>query len=229
MLHTLCVTAQNAGSPAVHEPALFGKTCAVCHGGGGEGTDRAPALTNNRELRGASEKEIAELIRNGRGNMPAFSLLPAEQIQELAHFIHSMNADAFEMRPAGDEPRGPASFMAMAAAPRVTRRRDAGAPTVLTYPVSDGRLRHRNSNNRCASRTRVSPQATQSSRSRCETALRYAGLPAARVRTIYSYRPLTDNCTCCSKMNTSTCFRKNDRSCPRSMARRSSTSTWSHS
>jgi mono/diheme cytochrome c family protein len=25
--------AQNAGSDAVHEPAQFGQTCAVCHGG----------------------------------------------------------------------------------------------------------------------------------------------------------------------------------------------------
>ncbi len=110
VLHSSCVSAQNAASPAVHEPALFGKTCAVCHGGGGEGTDRAPALTNNRELRGASEKEIAELIRNGRGNMPAFSLLPADQIQELAHFVRSMNADAFETKPAGDVAAGAEIF-----------------------------------------------------------------------------------------------------------------------
>ena len=78
----------------------------MCHGGGGEGTDRAPALANNRELRGVSEKEIATLIRNGRGNMPAFSLLPADQIEELAHFVHSLNADAFEAKPAGDVAAG---------------------------------------------------------------------------------------------------------------------------
>jgi PQQ-dependent dehydrogenase (methanol/ethanol family) len=96
-LHTFWGSAQNAE---------FEKTCAVCHGGGGEGTDRAPALANNRELRGVSEKEIAALIRNGRGNMPAFSLLPAEQVEELAHFVHSLNADAFEAKPAGDVAAG---------------------------------------------------------------------------------------------------------------------------
>ena len=110
VLHSSGASAQNAASPAVHEPALFEKTCTVCHGGGGTGTDRAPALTNNRELRGESEKELEELIRNGRGNMPAFSLLPAEQIHELAHFIRSMNADAFEMRPAGDVAAGAEIF-----------------------------------------------------------------------------------------------------------------------
>jgi len=48
-LHTFWGSAQNAE---------FEKTCAVCHGGRGEGTDRAPALANNRELRGISEKRL---------------------------------------------------------------------------------------------------------------------------------------------------------------------------
>jgi PQQ-dependent dehydrogenase (methanol/ethanol family) len=107
-LCTSLSAAQNAS--AVHTPEPFGQNCAVCHGGDGEGTDRAPALTNSRHLRGSSEKDIAELIRNGRGNMPAFSSLPEAQIQELAGFVRSMNADAFEMKPAGDAAAGAALF-----------------------------------------------------------------------------------------------------------------------
>jgi PQQ-dependent dehydrogenase (methanol/ethanol family) len=42
--------------------------------------------------------------------MPAFSSLPEAQIQELAHFVRSMNADAFEMKPAGDAVAGAALF-----------------------------------------------------------------------------------------------------------------------
>jgi PQQ-dependent dehydrogenase (methanol/ethanol family) len=100
--------AQNASG--IHTPEQFGQSCAVCHGGDAEGTDRAPALTNSRHLRGSSEKDIAELIKNGRGNMPAFSSLPETQIQELAHFVRSMNADAFEMKPAGDAAAGATLF-----------------------------------------------------------------------------------------------------------------------
>jgi PQQ-dependent dehydrogenase (methanol/ethanol family) len=100
--------AQNAS--AIHAPEQFGQSCAVCHGGDAEGTDRAPSLTNSRHLRGSSEKDIAELIKNGRGNMPAFSSLPEAQIQELAHFVRSMNADAFEMKPAGDAAAGATLF-----------------------------------------------------------------------------------------------------------------------
>jgi PQQ-dependent dehydrogenase (methanol/ethanol family) len=100
--------AQNAS--AMHAPEEFGRSCAVCHGGDAEGTDRAPSLTNSRNLRGSNEKDIAELIKNGRGNMPAFSSLSEAQIQQLAHFVRSMNADAFEMKPAGDATAGAALF-----------------------------------------------------------------------------------------------------------------------
>jgi PQQ-dependent dehydrogenase (methanol/ethanol family) len=102
--------AQDAGFTAVRKPARFEQTCAVCHGDDGEGTDRAPALINNRHLRGASEVDIANLIRNGRGNMPAFSFLPEAQIEDLAYFVRSMNADAFEMKPAGDVAAGSKVF-----------------------------------------------------------------------------------------------------------------------
>jgi PQQ-dependent dehydrogenase (methanol/ethanol family) len=94
----------------IHAPAQFSQSCAVCHGGDAEGTDRAPALINNRDLRGSEEKDIASLIRNGRGNMPAFSSLPDAQIQELARFVRSLNAVAFDMRPAGDAAAGASIF-----------------------------------------------------------------------------------------------------------------------
>ena len=64
-----------------------------------------------------------------------------------------------EMRPAGDVAAGAEIFMGVAAASRVTRRRDAVAPTVPIYPVSGGRPRYRNSNSRCANRTRTLRQA----------------------------------------------------------------------
>jgi PQQ-dependent dehydrogenase (methanol/ethanol family) len=105
-----CSLALYASLGMAQNPAQFGRTCAVCHGGNGEGTDRAPALRNNRELRGASEKDIAALIKNGRGNMPAFTSLPEAQIRELATFVHSMNLDAFEMKPAGDTAAGAGIF-----------------------------------------------------------------------------------------------------------------------
>lgn len=99
-------SASSIGDP----PAAFGQNCAVCHGGDAEGSDRAPALLGNRQLRGKSAAEIAATIRGGRGNMPSFSFLPEEQVQTLAHFIHSLNADAYDVKPAGDTPAGASFF-----------------------------------------------------------------------------------------------------------------------
>ncbi len=102
--------AADADAPAAIQPATFGPNCSVCHGGDGAGTDRAPTLVGSRHLRGQREAEIAAVITNGRGNMPSFSFLPAAQIQALAYYVRSLNADAFDMKPAGDLGSGASIF-----------------------------------------------------------------------------------------------------------------------
>ena len=104
--------AQDAPSSIGKAPSPFGQTCAVCHGGDAEGTDRAPPLMGNRQLRGKSDADIAAIIKGGRGNMPSFSFLPDQQLLTLAHFVHSLNADAFDVKPDGDLVAGAAIFFA---------------------------------------------------------------------------------------------------------------------
>ncbi len=87
----------------------FERTCGVCHGNKAQGTDRAPALANSRRLRAGGENEIANIIQNGRGGMPAFSL-PEPQLQAIVHFVRSLNVPAFEMQPAGDTSAGEKLF-----------------------------------------------------------------------------------------------------------------------
>ena len=61
----------------------FDDTCAGCHGEGGAGGDRAPALTNNITLRAMNEAQIRDLIKSGtQGGMPAFNL--PDNCQQLA-------------------------------------------------------------------------------------------------------------------------------------------------
>ncbi len=95
-----------AQAPTPQAEKRFNQTCAGCHGQGGAGGDRAPALTNNRGLRTSNESQIAELIRNGtRGGMPAFPL-PEEELQSLARWVRSLNMSAFDTKPAGDAIQG---------------------------------------------------------------------------------------------------------------------------
>jgi PQQ-dependent dehydrogenase (methanol/ethanol family) len=108
---SMCVAAQESITEpaATAAQAQFEHTCATCHGSDGGGTDRAPAIANNRRLRVSSEEEIASVIKNGRGGMPAFSL-PEPQLRGMAHFVRSLNASAFEMHPPGDASAGAQVF-----------------------------------------------------------------------------------------------------------------------
>jgi len=84
--------------------------CESCHGKGGAGGDRAPALTNNRALRGRTEAQIEETIKSGTpGGMPAFTL-PESQLNLLAAWVRSLNASAFDTKTEGDAATGEKLF-----------------------------------------------------------------------------------------------------------------------
>lgn len=88
----------------------YAKLCIACHGEGAAGTERGPALINNRMLRSRSEKQIHDLIQNGtQGGMPAFPL-PENQLQALARWVHSLNASAYDVKPAGNKDAGERFF-----------------------------------------------------------------------------------------------------------------------
>jgi len=88
----------------------FNSVCAGCHGEGGAGGDRAPALSNNIVLRTMTETQIHDLIKSGTpGGMPAFNL-PEGQLQQLASWLRSLNQSAFDTKPAGDVAAGGAFF-----------------------------------------------------------------------------------------------------------------------
>jgi len=88
----------------------FVNLCAGCHGEAAKGTDRGPALIDNRKLRNRSEDQISEIIRGGTpGGMPPFSLAEPE-LRLLARWIRSMNVSAYSIQPAGDTVGGEQFF-----------------------------------------------------------------------------------------------------------------------
>ena len=67
-----------------------GKSCIACHGNDMQGGASAPALVGN-EL---TAEEVAEVIKNGRGNMPGGQFAGTdEELQILAEFIASLKAE----------------------------------------------------------------------------------------------------------------------------------------
>ena len=66
--------------------ALYGQYCARCHGAVGEGKGAYPALRGTA----VPNNQIALLIRNGRGDMPAFPELTDEQVHQLVTFVKKL-------------------------------------------------------------------------------------------------------------------------------------------
>src|SRR3954470_19524112 len=89
----------------------FEKNCAVCHGSGGGGGDRAPALADNPDLRRLDAGGIAAIIRRGMpGGMPSFTSLPQEQVTRIAAWLKSMNDSALGNAPPQQVAAGEAFF-----------------------------------------------------------------------------------------------------------------------
>ncbi|HEY3837387.1 MAG TPA: PQQ-binding-like beta-propeller repeat protein [Bryobacteraceae bacterium] len=98
--------AESELSPA----SQFSKRCEACHGSGATGTDRGPALVNNRKIRRSTEAQIRDIIHKGTvGGMPAFSL-PDTQLAALAKWVRALNVSAFDMKPPGDPAAGEKFF-----------------------------------------------------------------------------------------------------------------------
>jgi PQQ-dependent dehydrogenase (methanol/ethanol family) len=88
----------------------FVQLCSGCHGEGGAGGDRAPALTNNRGLRSRTEAQIADLIKNGtNGGMPGFPL-PENDLRLISGWVRSLNTSASDSKPDGDPEAGKEVF-----------------------------------------------------------------------------------------------------------------------
>jgi PQQ-dependent dehydrogenase (methanol/ethanol family) len=93
----------------VPAPPRFTRTCALCHGNDGRGTDRAPTMVNSAHLRSMTDAEIATTIKKGRNRMPAFPL-PDEVIDRLVKYIRSLNATAAGAAVPGDASKGEAIY-----------------------------------------------------------------------------------------------------------------------
>src|SRR5664279_3936688 len=91
-------------------PVQFTRTCSLCHGGDGLGTDRAPTLVNSPRLRMMSDRDISDIIQKGKGKMPAFPLAPAD-LAVMMRYMRSLNPNAAaETTVPGDAKAGESIF-----------------------------------------------------------------------------------------------------------------------
>ena len=115
LIHLLCsagavlsAAPASFGNPAsIGDPAAtFQNLCSACHGEGGAGGDRAPALINSARVRQLSESDIEAVVKGGLpGGMPAFALLDRD-LSALAQWLHDRNASALASPPPERVQRG---------------------------------------------------------------------------------------------------------------------------
>ncbi|MBS1851128.1 MAG: PQQ-binding-like beta-propeller repeat protein [Acidobacteria bacterium] len=103
--------AQTAAPAPADGKKIFSTQCGICHGADARGGEYGPALAGNNDLRGRPVTWIRDTIRNGipAAGMPAFPL-NAQDLDALAAFVHSLNAPAGKVTPAGDRAAGEQYF-----------------------------------------------------------------------------------------------------------------------
>ena len=105
-------TRAHAQDPHAAAKEDFEKSCAVCHGSGGGGGDRAPALSDNPDLRRLDAAGIAAIIQRGvpGGGMPSFAAMPQATRTRIAAWLKSMNDSALRVSPPQQVAAGEAFF-----------------------------------------------------------------------------------------------------------------------
>jgi PQQ-dependent dehydrogenase (methanol/ethanol family) len=85
-----------AGQPAAVAAGktLYEQTCQSCHGGEARG-DRGPALASGNFKHGGEDTDLFRTIRTGvpGTQMPAFSLLPADNVWRIITYLRSLNTN----------------------------------------------------------------------------------------------------------------------------------------
>jgi mono/diheme cytochrome c family protein len=77
------VTGAPTGDPGAF---VYGKSCARCHGGRGEGRGDAPPIDQVR-LSTLGDQRLRLVIQYGKGRMPGFEGLTAEQVDQLIAYM----------------------------------------------------------------------------------------------------------------------------------------------
>ena len=103
---------QQTQAQLVAAPPQFASMCALCHGKDAKGTTLAPTLVNSAHVQAMSESDIENLLRKGKGKMPAMPY-SADTITALARYVLSLNQTgggglmAQATPPAQGPPQGP--------------------------------------------------------------------------------------------------------------------------
>src|SRR6266849_1769190 len=96
-LFVASIVRANPGPDTAAGKATFQTKCAMCHGPDGGGSEVGKSMNvpdlRSQAVQKLSDAELAQIISNGKGGMPAFKdSLSEDQIHGLVTHIHSLAA-----------------------------------------------------------------------------------------------------------------------------------------
>jgi len=91
LLAGTCLLSAPANADTAAGEATFKAKCAGCHGADGKGKE----AMKTRDLASAdvqkqSDADLTGIISNGKGKMPAYKTLSADQVKDLVGYIRSL-------------------------------------------------------------------------------------------------------------------------------------------
>ncbi len=92
---------------------VLGSNCAACHGIDGKGSERAPNIADNPNVRRLSDAQLTSIIAKGipGTGMPAFHSLSSTRIRELIAYLRRLEGATRYIRLPGDPGKGEAIFL----------------------------------------------------------------------------------------------------------------------
>lgn len=90
----------------------FAANCASCHGLDGKGGERGPDIVTPPNVRGLSDSELLQILKNGipRKSMPSFNHLGDLSLRSLVSYLRTLQGNLIATTLSGDPKRGMGLF-----------------------------------------------------------------------------------------------------------------------
>ena len=91
LLAGTCLLSATAKADAAAGEATFKAKCAGCHGADGKGKEAMKTTDlGAADVQKMSDADLSGVITNGKGKMPAYKTLSADQVKDLVSFVRSL-------------------------------------------------------------------------------------------------------------------------------------------
>ena len=91
LLAGVCLLSAPAKADVAAGEATFKAKCAGCHGADGKGKDAMKTRDMaSADVQKQSDADLTGIITNGKGKMPPYKTLSADQVKDLVSYIRSL-------------------------------------------------------------------------------------------------------------------------------------------